>query len=760
LKDQNINEIDNNSLFNLDKIQNKFIDKDKLSLFAKDLRIGINNYFLFQNFFYFKWPYWLHNSYSVKSRTFNPVSPFLLNNNNNRDWISIPNQHSSGKVYIDPAGMISPSQDCWSIEFWILEKNILYRPQEKISSILQSRNPGTFIITTKWKEANFEFIESIYNINDDSEELTIEIKTSLLKITPHTCLIIAIRPYNILSLGGVNSVEYSNKTKLLKINSIDKIYLESKPDFILAGNSSAGDIDFNRMDNKTSGIKCSFGMATMAFGYNLSRGDNEYRARLSLTEKGGLNTAKLDYIKIKSKYIEYTNLKLKNGLKVIFPEKLFQNWIYGAKISAFNFSAGCISTENSYNTDLKSMFYVISGYNRMGLLSESLKILESVAGGIKSKEKLSFKNILDRCYFLNAVSDYFKLSRDIDYLRAKYKYLRELIFPLMQYSQTFKENNRKCKKNSIENYYVLEFHIYDLFLLSYTLSEFSYLARCLGIFNDEKKFSKETLRLEGLIINEINKSILDIGIDTDKDNEKEDNTGDARHLENKESGGHRNEYYAYNIFAGYPFNVKSLPEKKLKTIINQISDSFPENPMYFKSIGSCDMFFSIIYAINLLLVKDARVHSIINKIFEFGKEKYILPDYVNPKTGCGIRGEGDSVKAMSSFVTLLRSVLFMDSEEKLEIFPVPKAEWFIEGSEIKIEDAPSIFGLISFKVISTKSEVQFYFSGLPKYLPPSIVINLPFQTKIKQEDDFILKKEIVNSYLIHGWPSIIRFIKK
>jgi hypothetical protein len=223
---------------------------------------------------------------------------------------------------------------------------------------------------------------------------------------------------------------------------------------------------------------------------------------------------------------------------------------------------------------------------------------------------------------------------------------------------------------------------------------------------------------------------------------------------------YRNEYYAYNIFAGYPFNVKSLPEKKLKAVINKISDSFPENPLYFKSLGGCDMFFSVIYAINLLLVKDPRVHSIIAKLFEFGKDKYILPDFVNPETGCGIRGEGDSVKVISSFIILLRSVLFIDSQEKLDIFPVPKAEWFVEGSEIKVEDAPSIFGLLNFKVISSKNEVQFYFTGLPKYLPPNIAINLPFPVKIKQEDDFIIKKEIGNSFLIHGWPSIIRFIKR
>ena len=758
MKEKSLNEINNNSLFNLDKLQNKFIDRDKLSLFANDVRLGINNYFLFQNFFYFKWPYWLHNSYSVKSKTFNPINPFILLNNNNRDWISFSNQHSSNRVFIDPAGMISPSKDSWSIEFWILKKDVFYRPQERISSVVQNRDLDTSIINTKWKDADFELLESVYAIDNETEDLAVEINTILHKNNLPSCLFIVVRPYNTLSLGSIASIDYNNKTKVIKINSIDKIYLESKPDYILAGNSTTGDIDFNRRDSKTAGIQCDFGMATLAFGYKLARGNNEYKLRIGISDQGKLNTAKLDYFKLKSKYIEQAKLKSKNGLKITFPEKLFQNWIYGSKISAMNFPDDDISKADSNKTDLKSIFYIISGYNRMGFFHESLKILDYAAEKIKIKEKLTFQSISDRCYFLNAVSDYFKLSRDIDYLKFKYKYLRELIFPLIQYSQTFKENKRKYNKNSIENYYILEYHIYDLLLISYTLSEFSYLARCLGIFNDEKKFNKETERLEQLIVKEIsNTSSLIPESDADEDDkEKEDN----KNIENLKPADYRNEYYAYNIFAGYPFNVKSLPEKKLKAVINKISDSFPENPLYFKSLGGCDMFFSVIYAINLLLVKDPRVHSIIAKLFEFGKDKYILPDFVNPETGCGIRGEGDSVKVISSFIILLRSVLFIDSQEKLDIFPVPKAEWFVEGSEIKVEDAPSIFGLLNFKVISTKNEVQFYFSGLPKYLPPNIAINLPFPVKIKQEDDFIIKKEIGNSFLIHGWPSIIRFIKK
>ena len=47
-----------------------------------------------------------------------------------------------------------------------------------------------------------------------------------------------------------------------------------------------------------------------------------------------------------------------------------------------------------------------------------------------------------------------------------------------------------------------------------------------------------------------------------------------------------------------------------------------------------------------------------------------------------------------------------------------------------------------------------------KYVPPEIIINFPFKTKIIGEDDFIVKKKKGNSYYINGWPTVIRFIRK
>ena len=299
MKDQHKTEMDYNLLFSSNKLQNKYIDEEKLALLSKDIQLGISNYFLFQNFFNFKWPLWLYNTYSVKSKIFNPVCPFLLLNNNNRDWISFSNTHLSNRVLIDPSGMISPFDDRWSIEFWLVEKDILCRPQERISSVLQNMDMDTFIINTKWKETNFELVESIYGIDNETDDLAVEINNILQKGNLSACLLIVIRPYNLMSLGGIKSIELNNKTRVVKINGLEKIYLENKPDFVFSGNVSVGDIEFDRNAGKIENVECSFGMATLAFGYSLTKGSNEYRLRVNLSDSRKINAVKLDYSRIK-----------------------------------------------------------------------------------------------------------------------------------------------------------------------------------------------------------------------------------------------------------------------------------------------------------------------------------------------------------------------------------------------------------------------------------------------------------------------------
>jgi len=169
---------------------------------------------------------------------------------------------------------------------------------------------------------------------------------------------------------------------------------------------------------------------------------------------------------------------------------------------------------------------------------------------------------------------------------------------------------------------------------------------------------------------------------------------------------------------------------------------------------------SLVAANNLIMMKDPKCDEIVRALMGTKSGTYVLPEFMNPSTGRASWGDGASMTASAMMFATIRNILFVDYPERLDLFPRPRPEWFEPGNEIKIDDMPSRFGLISLRMASTVNEIQVHFEKLPKFVPPDIMINLPFRTKIKLEDDFILKREDDMSYIINGWPSIVRFMRR
>ena len=109
---------------------------------------------------------------------------------------------------------------------------------------------------------------------------------------------------------------------------------------------------------------------------------------------------------------------------------------------------------------------------------------------------------------------------------------------------------------------------------------------------------------------------------------------------------------------------------------------------------------------------------------------------------------------------VLKNLLFIDRTERLELFPVPREKWFKPGDSFVIRDAPSRFGLLSYRVVSGPSDVRIMFDALPRFIPPDIMINLPFRTTLQKGDDFIIKKSEGTGHVINGWPVSLCFIRQ
>jgi hypothetical protein len=691
---------------------------------------GLNNYTLFQKFSNFKWPAWI-NVITDPTHGVTAVSPFMLINSNMRDRLYFTNFLSDDGLFIDPAGMISPSYDHWSLEAWFVSGNALYRPSEDWQHVRQERDTKNSLIYSVWENSLCKLQYTLYGARSTVDEAIVE-ADCFIKERRQASILFVVRPYDLHQLGGLESVEFQKESLSLSINGRRSVCFSAKPDYVLSGGGEqCRDIDPNGDEPRQSSSSSQFGMATLGIGFKLKKGENRITFRIALDSREGLVPRKYDLAKAREDYTAFSSARIRSGANVALPDKAMQNWFYGSKISLLNFSLKNIFRENG-TIDYRTAFYIIFGCNRMGYFPESLRyidyLIKNFTGG---DNNYTFETAGDACATMESIADYFIHVRDTAFLQGRLDFIKKTALGIYSYSKKIKRPGTH-KRNSLQHYSIAEEHPFDFILIAHALAQYSYMTRCLGIFGEELKYKKESERIAAIL----GKAAFDAV-----------------------PGRPENEFIYYNLFAGFPFRIEAIPETAIRGLLDRMRSYFSELPLIVKSLG-LDTFATLVAANNLLLMSDAKANDIIDTLLRMRNMTYILPEFMNPATGRAVWGDSSSMVVSAMAFATIRNLLFVDHPERLNIFPLPRAEWFEPGNEMKIEDAPSRFGSVSLRIVSTVNEIQVHFDKLPKFVPPEILIRMPYKTKIKLEDDFILKREDDTTFIINGWPSIVRFIRK
>lgn len=725
-----------------------FVDMSGFPEIKEELVAGVGNHFLFQRFSYFRWPFWLTGEAGNAPGAGPGVYPPVLLNNRCRDVIAFTTLASGDALLIDPSGMMSPSHDRWSLEVWALHNATVFRPQERIGRVTQQRDAATSAVNTVWRERDFEIRLCVYGARTSADEAIVEIDGKAARKGVDTVILVALRPYNAYALGGISAAEYDQGHGMVRVNGLHRVAMSGHPDFIMTGSGQKGDVGVFGGESDAKKVSCRHGMAAMALAYPMKKGTASIAARISLSGVRSPGALKLNLQRARDDFNQFAGTRARHGMNLQFSEGPFQRWFYGAKLSVLHALGGAIRDSLSGITlrHSRRAYYLALACHRMGYFAESERLLDTVMQRARCDGPADFDSLMSCAYAACALSDHFVQSRDTGFLEKRYPRIRQMSDFIHGAVSALKspEGGLLKGRNSLEHCRIARHHLHDSLLLSFAMKQVSYLARCIGLFGDEVKYGKESARLAAAV-----KARLETIIATPE-------AGEAA------AGGEapvRDDFFGYTALAGYPFTLDVLSREQMGKLMTEIDGCYGGLPLYMKSLGGWDVFLSALHAVNLLLVKDARCYDTMSRLMDIGKETYRLPEIAHPGTGRGVTGEGDSGVSVSAFFLLLRNVLFMDSENRLELLPVPRQEWFMPGFEIDIRCAPSRFGPVSVRITSTSNEVQFHFSDLPKFVPPEIAINLPFRGRIKREDDFIIKKETGNTFVVNGWPSIVRITR-
>ncbi len=685
---------------------------------------GVSNFLHYQKFPDFKYPLWVSDSSGSFSKNFRAASvPFLLNNSF-RQWLDFTNYFSNDSIYVNSCGMISgPGEAPWSVEFYILNKDKVFYINQNRSRIKGEAEALSGVPVFTGNFGDFSFEEMITGSRSNIDESIVKVSVDFKNPPLDSVFFIVIRPYNNTEIGSLFSLCFEAADLLVKINDKKHLALAKTPDLFFTGNAADGDINFA---NPTKGaVYCNEGMATLAMGYNISSAKFSTSMKISLDKDGNLAPGKFNFESALEEFKKFASMRLKNGAVLTSPNqeinRLFS--LSGLSLlkgtSDFNFS-----TVESY----REIFFNIYALNMAGFDNESARKLNSMASHFKfNKKKVEFETAVKGAYLLKSYTNYYLYKRDMEFLQKNFPVLKEIGHYVYSFC-TGIHSVSSIGKTTLPYIFVKKPCSHDLIIMASAMVDMSYLSRCMGIFGDEIKFKNEAERLNAVLRDD---------------------------FKNKTDNAQACEQDYYGLLA--------LPEKTLTAIKNDEYDSILSsvynnaNFPIFNSIMGIDNNASAMLLCQLLVLNNSSFSEFSKLFFSLMSSLFLTPEFIDPVTGFGCNGKGESVIASSLYYVIIRNMFFLDREERLEIFPVPDISWFVLGKKILVDASPSRFGIISFSVETGENDLKLNFNDPPKYLPPDIMINLPFNASIIEGDDFIVKKYTSSSFLINGWPSLVRF---
>ena len=716
---------------------------------------GIRNSILFQKCSHFHWPYWLEYTIDSAGGGF----PFFLNNDSCRSWIRLTNLISSHPAFIDPSGMVVVDSASWGIEFWLADDEGIMRPSRRNEDVLTWINTDSWSAAATWKSkkntVNLEYFVTRTSI----DELIIQPECIPAKTSGNLFLLVVIRPYNLTGIGGTGKIEYKTGSDTISINGRDCISLQGNPDLVETGNAVDGDISIKRGNADKFKVHCADGMATMAVGYRIDKKGPLATVRIALSPSASIKKGKIDIQAMRSDYSQYTAMRISQGVNVSLPNSRRVKNYTASKLGVLQAIIPSSDVDKEYFRDIaswKNFFFSVYSLNRMGYFNESLIMLRAFSSQYPEGKLKDMKDATILAYLLSAISDYYLHSRNADFLHEYYPLIKKLCTTLREYTVNLKAKNRKKLfqyANTHPYYFLMGVSCYDISLLAYAFSQSAFLARSMGIFGDENRYIEESLRLGEIFSILLNPGELPVVHDEDVD----DAVSEDEAPDDEQDSQHVYDYQRYDVSGVFPFTLGAFGSEWLNKCMTALKKRFGDTMHFSPLVPGMDMVVTLMFANAMLYTNDPTATAIMEQVEKIYGDNFTIPEYVNPSNGMGVHGDGSSIQCISLLFQFYRNLLFIDFPERLEIFPVPVKEWFLSGKEVKIENAPSRFGTISFRMVATRGEVKIEFLQLPQFVPPEIMIRLPFKAKIVKEDDFVIKKEMGNAFLLNGWPDSIRF---
>jgi hypothetical protein len=687
-------------------------------------------------------PYWLDRQRTPASSSFVPHGHFWLEcNMTHRNWTGIGICGYPHEATVDERGLITPWPFAPSIDVWVKVGDTLFCPSER-DGVTQQLVAGFPIIRTSFDALGIEVVLTAFVAPVN----TVPVALCLCEATNAHCqaaaasLVVSVRPANIETLCAINELGYDAPSRTFTADGGTILYLGSEPDRVLLSDYFHGDVAQQLRDPRrerlaegTAEVSEPFGLATGAavFDLELAGGADSkvcFAAPLGPALRPALHQMlpSDSSVAIVEKKLAEQRLKWAGltgeGMCVSIPDETWQKAFDFNKaylLLLFDGSAITPGVATYHMMWFRDAAYLVPALEKIGHLDKARDVLATYAerqmpDGYFRSHSGEWDSNGQAMYTL---AHHYRMTGDEDFIKGLYPALMKgarWIEANLARDLPASDPRRGLLPPGIsaEHFGMGDVYYWDDFWAVGGLRAVGNVARDLGFTEDGAYCDRvaddiwDSLEISWASVEKrLGRRVMPIAPDRDVD-----------------SGS------IGVVSSVYPLGLIGAGEEIMANTIRELIDTHFYHDVYYHGILHCgyNAYLSLQVAQCLLQARDPYALQIFESLMTMATQTLTFPEAINPLTGGGAYGDGHHGWAVCEFLNFLRNVMLVEEGDRLVLLPLARPEWFGAGKTIKVENAPTFFGEVTYTVECEDDVVTFTLAVDPARAPRAVVLNVPF----------------------------------
>ena len=689
-------------------------------------------------------PYWAERQFDPRDHSFLPRGFNLYTiNYTHRDWTMIGNARREREAIVDPRGLVMPWFDGWSLDVWLETDGKLFAPS-RLAAAEQSLHENLPIVVTAFQANDVRVqIHVFATEEDDSSEWVIEqIGVENTTSAPRSAtLYVSVRPFNPEGVSLIKKLEMreieGNKGTWLVNNAVGVVM--PRPDAVAVSNFENGDVALALpVLNGRTCVESKAGLATGVAAYRVELAPGETKSwaiqmPMRKVERDDDDPTPLPYphtptLELRANTITTWREKLAQGMRVRLPDERLQNAFEANKAFLLLLHDGNSITPGPWTYHqfwFRDAAYLLNALDKLGYHDESRQVIEEFP---RRLEKDGYLRATEGEWDSNgaaiwAMVENARLTGDKELVTRHYWSLLRMASWINSKRQKTTDHRRQKSPHygllppgpSAEHLGPSDYFYWDDFWGLAGLRDAALVAEWMGQTKDADRLRKnfDSFRAD------VDASLAAVAAHLGR---AAIPASPYRRLDAGMIG---------SLAALYPLHLFAPDDPRIVDTLAALKETAWMEDAYFNHVGhsAFGTYLSLHAAECYLFQRDLEAWKIIQWVLAHASPTFTWAEGIHPITRRGNMGDGHHGWAAADFLIIVRNLLLLEENDHLVITPILPEDWTVENNVIKVEDAPTYFGNVSFTIAFGERTGTLVVNAEWRDAPEFVEWSLPFDLR-------------------------------